>query len=1121
MSNVTELLAELDPLPYPERVRSLARRGRALAADPRSAADVADLRTGGAYERSLALTMAVVAGHAELVLPAVGDPDPQISANAISACLRAGWLTPRSVVELVGELPADARRAVYRWLRTMRRAEYADALVDAIRVRFGDIEAARVLPACSAGTVARLLPELEHAVASWRALGVRHPDVVIEYATEALGRLRPAARGRWWSRDGGGVLAARQVVPHRVLDVLERFAPASYLPGDLVDYGVLAAADPVRVLRLLTAPARASWLSRSWLPAALLDRFGRLDPPELLPLGQRLRRNEAALARLLDAMPPSRRGPFHDAVMADVDTSQAVLGEVIMEVLPWRWREREARRILGLARVRDDEAATLRFAGYLPWAEAAPALAAATRRAEAEDRAVAYELLVAAALRSRDPAAVASVVAQLAGLRNEQDPVRARALVALSSAARLVEAGSVAGLAAIVTDTSQARDASSASLSALRGLAVSVVQQHHDDPDLLRWALQTFERLFQGHHLPPLGRLDTTLRRDQEQQLFGAVRSWIEAGMARGRYEPLFAVTRALGRRAWRLPELQELVRRAIRPGTVSSVLTQAVTLWLADPTSRGDRVAEVLATDSSTVTLGPVWQAICGRRTDLLDSVLLGGGPSGRLLTAGVRWVPGQAYRIDRWLPRQRQAYADLQAKVAADAGATLWARVAAIAAVARVPSHGWPILERYLDSANTNLAEAAIAGLAWTDRPADALPRLLAHADGDRARVAIYAASRAARFVPPARLTGLLPPIAGGRGKLTSRKEALRLLARLGPPEAMETLASAWRQDGQHRDVRATIAAAATRRLEVATSWEIVEAAARGSREEMRAVLARPAAMVAERDRSRYAALVVAICGSADRVASRTAWTMLTGWTPWAPELAPTVTAAASDLDDHSGWPGVATAVAVLLDHRPVLDAVLVELVRLDTADEDPGGPARDRPARRRIDTLVDRVTGWADRADPDNDRGPVREAARWLAQQPAFVPQAARLLLHLARLDAADPAEPVSDLTEVGQLAADRPVLAGALAARLRRALRTRSGSWHTSTVLATAAVLAGGSDPAAGLLAVALAGAGAEQGWTPQWREVVHRLRRHPAADVRCAALDLDMTATDLPFGDGVR
>jgi hypothetical protein len=66
----------------------------------------------------------------------------------------------------------------------------------------------------------------------------------------------------------------------------------------------------------------------------------------------------------------------------------------------------------------------------------------------------------------------------------------------------------------------------------------------------------------------------------------------------------------------------------------------------------------------------------------------------------------------------------------------------------VAVIPELGFQIVCRYVDSADTVLAEAALGALAWTDHPSEALPLLLAHAADDRARVALHAATRVTAF-------------------------------------------------------------------------------------------------------------------------------------------------------------------------------------------------------------------------------------------------------------------------------------------------------------------------------------------------------------------------------------
>jgi len=209
------------------------------------------------------------------------------------------------------------------------------------------------------------------------------------------------------------------------------------------------------------------------------------------------------------------------------------------------------------------------WSAYLAWPDASAALEVAVRSGDAEERAQGYVLLVDAARRSRDPRTVAEVVLRLGRLRNEQDPVRAAALTALAKVAPLLGAETAAGLTQLTTDAVDARDASATTTRALSSLAADVLQHHVAVPELREWALLTIDLVSSGTHTPMLRRFDTVLRRWQEAIVFERLRGWVEAAMVRGRYGPLFALTHALGKRAWRVPQLQELLRRAIGPRTL------------------------------------------------------------------------------------------------------------------------------------------------------------------------------------------------------------------------------------------------------------------------------------------------------------------------------------------------------------------------------------------------------------------------------------------------------------------------------------------------------------------------------------------------------------------------
>ena len=107
----------------------------------------------------------------------------------------------------------------YRTLLHAGRSALADRLLPEVRERWGDREAAALLPACSGPVVAGALPGLAHAVGAWRALGRRHPGPVLDAAEEmAASAAHPWI---WWRRRGAGIEAAAEHVPTRVLALLE------------------------------------------------------------------------------------------------------------------------------------------------------------------------------------------------------------------------------------------------------------------------------------------------------------------------------------------------------------------------------------------------------------------------------------------------------------------------------------------------------------------------------------------------------------------------------------------------------------------------------------------------------------------------------------------------------------------------------------------------------------------------------------------------------------------------------------------------------------------------------------------------------------------------------------
>jgi hypothetical protein len=591
------------------------------------------------------------------------------------------------------------------------------------------------------------------------------------------------------------------------------------------------------------------------------------------------------------------------------------------------------------------------------------------------------------------------------------------------------------------------------------------------------------------------------------------------------------------------VPGLQDLLRRAAHPSSPADVRAEAVERWLDDPRTRPSRVAELLREDPAAVRLAPVWREVSGWSTTLLDDILPGPAAGPPAVAAGTAGPPavaagfsvvvaGPPVHVRRWTTRQQRAYAAALAAVAADTGAEQRARISAVRSLARVPVAGRELLAGLLDAPENPIAEAALAALPWTDRPDEALPVLIGHAGGDRAPVALPAADRAARFMSPSALVTLLcgvllaPP---SEVRVSSRRAAVRILARYGPADSPDLLAEVWHAPGAHPDVRAAVVTALRGPEPSPATWEIfTQAAGSADRAVVSALLGVTPQDLAEPGRPRFAALVATACGATDPMIAGDAFQRLPQWIRWAPDATGLIAAALADPARNAPgayWsaPTFDALVAALLDHPAdsgpsPLASVFARLVADDDQDTQPGSPNRDRPARRTLTRVVTAASRWA-RAHHAAAGGTVaardgaaaggtaaaradvstlaaREAARALAAHPAFLAAGAGLLLALAD------AEPAS-LAEVADLVAERPALAVSLAGKIEEP-RPHAG------LPATAGVLGDRGDLAGGLFAVALvAAAGSASRWTEPWPDALNRLRAHPHPDVADAAYRREM------------
>ncbi|WP_410788249.1 hypothetical protein [Kribbella sp. C-35] len=1086
-----ELLRSIDGLSYGQRVRLLADQASQLV----SLLD--EVGRGTAFERVLGLQIAEVTREASYVSRMLRDPDPTVQSRALAAVGRGVPVADDDLRIVYDDAPAALRSKLVTLVRRQRREHLAVRLIDEHRARWGDVAATGLLDATDDATVARLLPELAYCVTpgGWRQLAKHHPDEVLAFARQTL-----PANDEWWQGVGHGVTASLEHAPDAVLELIKQAVPAHDLPSAVLDIiGPLTDRDPAGVLELLLAPDRRGVVTRALTPA-FRRRLHRYSDDELVTLGRVL---WPQLATFLDTLEPSRRAVIFAAVTQYVDLGQAQLSTELLQALPHAVRAEQARRMLALPAISEDAWWRRSIASHLPFDEAFALLEPDVSDPDAAVRSSVYQGVIQSAGYGRRPEQVVQAVTWAAGrIRNDQDTVRLNAVQAVAELPpTLLTDALTESLDTLITDALAAQDTSWATRHALTQLAENAVVQGvlGNRTTLLDWGLHAHARLSENRGRIDLDPLVDRLPRGREAAVYEALRPAIEAAAKRDEFSLAFTVAAALGRRDWTTEHLESVLEQAVWSDQ-EHTSEQACRYWLEPPRTRYNRLRQIVDQDVTMARWQPVWWLVTEHYTDLLDPVLAAADRIRRFDRSSTSWqVPDYALR--RWLPRQQARYAELLVQAARDDRMHTWYRALAVRTLGRVPVAGRAALDEFLGSSDVLLQEAALAALAWTERPDLAMPLLLAHAGDDRARVAAYAASRAARFVRPSLLPGLLQPVlTGGRVKVTSRKEAVRLLGELRAPGASAVLTEAWA--GAHRDVRAAIARTVSQYLLYdPAAWAVLEQAVHDSPATATALTVRRAYDVPVGYRARYADLLIAVTTRSEPEVVGPALLALRGWARYNPAATRVCADFISRLSLRSRvWRDAITALVsfVATDAPAGLDDV-VDVARLLVRSEAnpalPNAlPDRDHPARQRLTYLVSQLSSQFSRRSAE-DRRYLRVVADELVGSD-FLELRLELLVHS------------QSAVELRDLVGDDPLAALRAADLVSARLSGTEPTWTPAELLPVAESLVHSPDLASGLLAHVLVRAAAPRaGWSTEWRELLVALRNHPSPPVRRRALDL--------------
>ncbi|NEA37181.1 hypothetical protein [Streptomyces sp. SID13031] len=1093
----TELLSALGELPYGERVQLIAEHARRLRGTAELAALIAELDIGETFARTVGLELAQIAGDVEHITKLLTDP--QLQGRALTAVGCGVPVSDDALQALYSDAPAALRARILTVIRRTRRQALAVQLIDEQRDRWGDHAAAGLLSSADTATVNRLLPDLGYTLTSgeWARLAARHPEAVLDHASRTMPE--GIYRTEWWDSVGYGVVEAIDQYPERVVELIRVAAPQYDLPQPVVKViGKLADLDPAGLLQLLTAPDRASALQRAFTPA-LRRRLYRLADDDLVAIGRNLWPN---VAGLLSDLPPARRSTVFEGVTATIELGRTALSDKLLAVLPRRLRHEYARRMIELFQDRDPRQ-QWEYSAYLPFAEAFARLEPEVNQPEAGARAVVYRAVITSAGHSREPASIEQALSWATRVRNDQDPVREAVLDAAASLppSQLTDLH-VDALQTLLTDALEARDLSWLSGEALNSLAETAIRQGAlgNHLALLGWGVAAQARLAEYQGEVELYGLVDGLPRGREVAVYEALRPHVEAAAARKEFELAFAVAEAFGRRGWTNTQLHDVLEQAVWSKD-KSVVERATQLWLQPTATRAERTGRIIDYKVGMARWDSVWAAVTEGRTDLVDRVFAKPDKARRFDRNRPAWrVSTTALR--RWLPHQHSRYAELVAAAANDTRIPEWTRAKAVSTLGRIPGAGQRAVEPFLSNDSVLLQEAALAAVVWTDQPELALPVLLAHAGDDRARVALSAASRAARFVRPSLLVETFRPVLVGEGvKVTSRKEAARLLGVLRAPGASEVLAEAWAD--AHRDVRAAITSVASQHLlHEPASWALLQEAVHDSPATAAMLIQRPPLSMATQYRSRYADLLIAATNRPETPTVGAALRSLAGWAPYNPAVAPVCAGFITDLANRShNWSDAATALADIVaagQARDELISVVRLLIRLESKPGVPNAESdRDHPARQRLTLVMAKVGGAVDWST----KQPLLDAAAELV-----APEYLALRVH-PLIWALDWTEPMAGLTAVADLIADRPLVIAVAAEQLR--FRLHSPAHRTATkTLTPATELAATGRAVDGHLALAMVAAASDNtAWSPAWRDLLISLRNHPIPDVRYAALDL--------------
>ncbi len=1096
LPSCSALVEELPGLPHAERVRLLVRTAREHDDEAGLAPLLDELTAASAYHAGLVVDAARAIGDTARLKALTRHPGAVVRIRALAA-LPLDAQSPDELAAAYLDMPLQERRRLEARLGRAHRTDLIDALLD---LPLSDVDRARLLPRAGRERIEALLPDLADLLPSVAALAQRRPDALLDALQSRLAGRAPAARDEAWAWVAPGLRILAENRSERLLGLLAEAGPTTVIPRALEPrLGLLMGRDPRAVTDLLrTCPwpagLRPGWGAPPRFIRGLRRRIAALADEQIGALARSwsAARNEHLLIALLDALPPARRAGALAAALTGVRTRARVWSAPALEVMPTPMRQAEAERMAALPDA-EEPLRRLELAAFMAPERAREAAEPRLHALDAEERGAAWRALISSAARARDAARLRSVLERLTELGNEQDPVRAAAAEALSAVpVPLLARAGTDELEGFARDAMEARDTSVSTLVPLHSIAWRLLVHAAATGLPTRGACVMLELITDQDNVIRVP-FRLSLPPDAVAELVTALEPVMRRAARRHRFALAFGLWDALGRRAWRDETLLSLIRQALDAPDDHARRCAAAAL-VADPSTRARRVGELLGRDETFAVHEPIQWAVCRSRQDLA------GVFSRRKALKGRFWNKRRFVPVDLpgpfslWAPEHLRAYADALIRALDDAVTTDWDRRRIAGALAALPTTRPEDLGPLLRSDSVQVVEGVLAALPALDDAEAALGPLLDHAGTDRAGVAMLAASRCADRVRPERVVELLAPVTAPPAKVTSRKEAVRILGRMRTPQSLALLVRLGLDPTTHCDVRTAVGRALLAHLDEPEAWEVLRAlASGGGRDAALSLAATSPRQMAVRHRAAYAEVLLTAPREPETLAA------LGQWCQEIPDLtrrlAPTI------LDGQRVPAQVAVAAVIAhaqraADWGPHLALVRSLKERATSPDEPDAGAKKDLPHLRRLEELVaGLIPGRA--AALTWHREHLGSLAEALSDSPWTAGLARRA--RLAALDWADAADGLAALAGGAGGAADDGLLADLLddaGAALALARSERLLLDDGPDPGAVDALLSN-PRPAAGVLALVLTRDGGEAaGWPRAWRERLRALRRSP-------------------------